>query len=170
MRPVQGFEGLYEVDEYGNVYSKDKIVNHPTASYAVKRGKKLSPEKHSLGYLRVLLIDGDGKRCHRLIHRLVAEAYLPNPENLPQVNHKDGNKHNNNVDNLEWCTAQENNVHAVKNGLRTGEKHGIYCVVNGMTFKSISHAARYFNTSRYLVQRMGLTTIPNGSTSGVKLS
>lgn len=160
MRQVKGFEGLYDVDEFGNVYSRDKIVNHPSGGVAVKRGKLLSPERHKLGYLRVLLIDDCGHRKHCLVHRIVAEAYIKNPNNYPQVNHKDGNKRNNHVSNLEWCTSQYNNKHALSNGLRTGRKHGKYCVVNGISFDSISDAARYFNTSTYLVKRMGLTTIP----------
>lgn len=74
--------------------------------------KQLSPFIQS-GYYAVQL---NGKRY--LIHRLVAEQYIPNPNNLPCVNHKDGNKLNNDVNNLEWCSYSENNEHALKNGLR----------------------------------------------------
>lgn len=160
MRPVVGFEGLYEIDEYGNVYSKDKLVNHNFGGLALKKGKLLSPERHKLGYLRVLLIDFDGKRCHKLIHRLVAEAYLPNPQNLSQINHKDGNKTNNHISNLEWCDSSYNNRHALLTGLRTGKKRGVCCKIQNKVFDSITNAAKYFNTSRYLVKKMGLTTIP----------
>jgi len=58
------------------------------------------------------------KHYMRYVHRLVAECYLPNPNNLPEVNHKDGNKANNNVDNLEWCTRSENQQHAIRTGLK----------------------------------------------------
>lgn len=68
------------------------------------------------GYHRVQMIL-KGKRYWFSVHRLVAEKYLPNPDNLPQVNHKDGNKLNNHVDNLEWCTASENIKHSIKMGL-----------------------------------------------------
>lgn len=159
-QPVVGFEGLYEVDELGNIFSKDKIVNHPSGGYAVKRGRILSQEKHRLGYKRVLLISHDNKRVHMLVHRAVASAFIPNPEDLPQVNHKDGNKSNNCVDNLEWCTSQDNNVHALKTGLRSGEKHGFFCRVGKYVFKSVAEAAKYFNTTRYKLKAMGLTTIP----------
>lgn len=159
-RPIVGFEGLYEVDEYGNIYSKDKAVNHNCGGIAVKKGKMLSQEKHTLGYRRVLLISPDHKRIHMMVHRAVATAFLPNPLSLPQVNHKDGNKANNNVENLEWCTAHENNVHSVKNGLRTSKKHGNYCRFGGYVFMSVAEAMKYFNISRYRLEAMGLTTIP----------
>lgn len=77
------------------------------------RGRLLKPLKTYNGYLRVC-INGKYKR----IHRLVAETFIPNPNNLPQVNHIDGNKENNNIDNLEWCTAKQNIQHAYKTKLR----------------------------------------------------
>lgn len=76
------------------------------------RGNILKPKHNNRGYCYVRL---GGKNYY--IHRLVAEKYIPNPENKPQVNHKDGNKDNNNVSNLEWSTAKENKIHAVENNL-----------------------------------------------------
>ena len=73
-------------------------------------GKKLKPQLNGKGYLRVSI---SGKLV--FVHRLVAELYVPNPENKPQVNHKDGNKQNNSAKNLEWVTNMENRKHAVKN-------------------------------------------------------
>lgn len=159
--PVLGFEGLYDIDDNGVVYSRDKMVGHPTAPFAIKKGRVLSQETHKHGYKRVLLIGQDGKRCHRLVHRLVAEAFLDNPNKLPQVNHKNGNKTDNRVANLEWCSSQYNNVHALKTGLRTGKKSGQYCKVGKFKFKCITQAMEYFKMSRYLlIHRLGLTTIP----------
>ena len=89
----------YEITENGEVINK--ITGH-----------KLSPQPNGKGYLRVSI----GKKL-MFVHRLVAEKYIPNPENKEQVNHKDGNKLNNSVNNLEWVSNQENRTHAVKNNL-----------------------------------------------------
>lgn len=112
-KQIQGFEGLYEVSSYGRIRtlrSSPKLkVNHclTPAECAVRNGK---------GYKTVTLYrDKRGKQL--MVHRLVAEAFIPNPENKPQVNHKDTDKHNNIKDNLEWCTNAENKEHAIMNGL-----------------------------------------------------
>ena len=98
------------IDDY-EITRDGKVINKQT-------GHTLAPQPNGKGYLRVSI----GKKL-MFIHRLVAEKYIPNPENKPQVNHKDGNKLNNCVDNLEWVTNQENRNHAVDNDLQvTGEK------------------------------------------------
>lgn len=92
---VEGYETLYEISNLGNVRNKAS-------------GRLLKPRKSSNGYLRVILYKGDGTYKNYSVHRLVANAFLPNPLNLPEVNHKDFNKLNNSVDNLEWCSRQYN--------------------------------------------------------------
>jgi hypothetical protein len=112
----------YGVDHGGNVYS---LRNHGGAKRLAP--KKMKPYKHPTGYLTVTLLSGTGKettKAPKLIHRLVADAFIPNPKGLPEVNHKDGNKHNNHVDNLEWVTKSENALHAFAEGLRTPNKGG----------------------------------------------
>ena len=91
-----------EIDDYPNyvVYDNGRIQN-------IKTGRFLQPQFFGNGYLRVGL-SHEGKQKQHLIHRLVAQAFLPNPNNLPVVNHKDGNPSNNNVSNLEWCTQEYN--------------------------------------------------------------
>lgn len=93
----------YEIFEDGQIFS------HLT-------NKFLSPQKKGRGYLGVFL-RVDGKTLQRYVHRLVAEKYIPNPDNLPEVNHIDGDVTNNHVSNLEWCSRQGNVDHAVATGL-----------------------------------------------------
>ena len=96
-RDIKGYED-YQVTSWGRVYNKahEKFVN---------------PEVNFKGYLRVDLYRNH-ERKHMKVHRLVAEAFIPNPENKPQVNHIDGNKRNNSVTNLEWVTDAENKAKA----------------------------------------------------------
>lgn len=109
---VKGYEGLYEVDELGNVYS---IVHN-----AHRRKRQLKPFVNKQGYLKVNLYDVNGKCKKKYVHRLVAEAFIDNPLNKPNVNHIDVNVKNNNVNNLEWCTQSENLLHCVKLGRHRG--------------------------------------------------
>lgn len=86
-----------------------------------KNGKILTPRRHTAGYLRVSFYK-DGKNIDKYIHRLVAEAFLPNKDNLPVINHRDEHKDNNNVTNLEWCT-QEYNSNYGTGKIRMGKSH-----------------------------------------------
>lgn len=111
---------IYEVSNLGRVRSKKirvKVNPIDKRDYITTRGGNIrkSYNKEN-GYKAVMLKIDDSKRSY-LIHRLVAECFLPNPNNYRCVNHKDGDKTNNKVDNLEWCTHQENMIHAYKNGL-----------------------------------------------------
>ena len=115
-KPIKDLENLYEIDENGNVYSLPRLKKTPTTQYLSKE-RKLKPYNNGYGYLLVDMRK-DGKRYMRLVHRLVAETFLPNPQNLPQINHIDGNKMNNKLENLEWCTCSQNQYHAFENGLK----------------------------------------------------
>lgn len=90
--------------------------NGSVVSLLGKEPRLLKPSLDKYGYLKIGLFIEEGRRKWFTIHRLVAQAYVPNPNNLPQVNHKDGNKLNNHYSNLEWCTAKENIHHAWSTG------------------------------------------------------
>lgn len=107
MKPIAHYEERYLLAETG------EVIN-------CENNKPLTPIKNNNGYLKVSLANGDGTAKQLTIHRLVALHYLPNPYEHPQVNHIDGNKHNNHAANLEWCTHAENIRHAFKTGLRPG--------------------------------------------------
>lgn len=103
-RDIAGYEGTYQISNFGRVKS-------------FKRGERiLKPKLHTGGYLCVILYS-NGSGNGRFIHRLVAEAFIRNPQNKSTVNHLDGDKTNNHVSNLQWATQHENNQHAVLTGL-----------------------------------------------------
>lgn len=120
-KDIEGFEGIYQVSDQGRVkslerYSPQKhLIKERILKFSVSQG----------GYLDVSLYK-DGKRYHKKPHKLVAEAFIPNPNNLPEVDHIDTNKFNNTVENLRWVTHQENHMNPLtrklKSEINTGKK------------------------------------------------
>lgn len=104
-KDIKGFEGIYKVSNYGRIKS------------IIRYKKMMKTALDRSGYLKICLTDSKHKKHTIKIHRLVAENFIPNTENKEQVNHIDGNKENNRVDNLEWCSQSENMIHAFKNNL-----------------------------------------------------
>lgn len=120
-KPVNGFENLYEISNKGNLKALEKswmAINYKSKTYhkITFREKMIKPSISKCGYKQVILCKNN-KTYGKTIHKLVAEAFIPNIENKKCVNHIDGNKLNNNVNNLEWCTHKENSKHSWENGL-----------------------------------------------------
>ena len=153
-KPVPNYEGLYEVSNLGRVRSLDHFVSSGIKhnKKVIKKGKLLNPS-FCRGYKKITL-SKDNKRVSKQVHRLVAQAFLLNKDNLPQVNHKDGNKLNNTVDNLEWCTCKENILHAFKNNLRT--KEGIRKSVKAMNKKNMKNIIQLSKEGTFLNEFMSL--------------
>jgi hypothetical protein len=122
-KDVIGWEGLYQVSNFGEIRSLDRVVNSRGNNNRILKGRLRKLLITNGRYNSVNLIDKkNGKSTRNSVHRFVAEAFIPNPENKPCVNHIDGNKQNNHVSNLEWCTYAENANHAIETGLKTPHK------------------------------------------------
>lgn len=149
--PIKGFEELYEIYENGDVYSKKRVIKGKDGiNYPFKR-KKLNiiynPKNNSMS------VDlWKNNKAHRFYqHRLLGEHFIPNPENKPEINHIDGNRCNNSLNNLEWVTSSENKQHAINTGLkvytnRLTKKDFLDClndVINGESYLSLTKRVPY---------------------------
>lgn len=117
-KDIENYEGLYQVSSLGNVKSLSRVVVNKNGQTQAYPEKLLKPDVYRTkcsNYLRVTLCK-DHKTKRYLVHRLVANAFIPNPDKKPIINHKDNNAENNNTSNLEWCTHAENMLHAQKQG------------------------------------------------------
>lgn len=112
-KPITGYEQFYEVSNLGKVRCVERLIVMPTYTY-IKKSKELTQFKDGRGYLHVKLYDGSGNPKSWTTHRLVALTFIPNPENKSSINHINGNKLDNRLENLEWCTHAENMKHASK--------------------------------------------------------
>lgn len=129
----------YQISNLGNVYSEK--------NYKIRKSFVTN------GYLTIYLFK-NGKRYRKKIHRLVAEAFIPNPNNLPIINHIDGNKLNNIVSNLEWCTSKQNTIHAYKTGLMKTKQINQYDLKGNFikTWDSIISASVELQLNRKSIQ------------------
>lgn len=146
-KDIKDYEGLYQISNYGRVkrLSKQKRnynINTKNYDIIILPDKIVTPQLNQYGYYRIGLTKNGKRKCYS-VHRLVAQSFIPNPENKLQINHKDENKQNNCVDNLEWRTAKYNANYGTRNK-RTGRKQMklILCVETGVIYKSLSEAGK----------------------------
>lgn len=133
-KDVVGYEGLYLVNNEGVIKNyRGRILKDGYNGYGRTQYKKVTLTK-------------DGERKDLLIHRLVAEAFIPNPNNLPVVNHKDGNRLNNTIENLEWCTQQYN----IRSYHNNRQLKLVYCKELDMYFNGLTNAQNYLRSIGYL--------------------
>lgn len=155
-KEIPNTDGFYYVSNLGRVKSKarPRVMSNGT----VKHYKEfiLKQINHTQGYLSVNLYLDNGKQCKRLVHILVAEAFIPKYADGLDVNHKDGNKKNNHVENLEWCTHKENVHHCNDTGLRSDVKK-VAAIKNG---KVVAHG----NFSRELAEKLKASGAISAST------
>lgn len=144
-KDIAGYEGLYQVSNQGNVRSLDRVSEHNFSGKITLKGTEKKPSFDGK-YLFVVL-SKEGKRKQVTVHRLVAEAFIPNPQGLPCVNHKDENKKNNVVDNLEWCTNKYNSNYGtcIERSREKKEKKVVQYDLNGnfiKEWKSLAEAEK----------------------------
>ena len=132
-KDVPGFEGLYQVSNYGQIKSTPRrgTVGGIMKGHADRKG-----------YINITLRK-DGKQYTQKLHRLIAITFIPNPHNYPEVNHRDENKQNNRIDNLEWCSTSYNHEYGTRT-LRASARCGkpICCVETGVEYQGARQAAR----------------------------
>lgn len=133
IKNIPGYEGLYIITPQGNIFS-------------IASNRWITSPVGQSGYKKAILTNKMRSR-HFPLHRIIALTFIPNPENKPCVNHIDGNKLNNNIDNLEWCTYSENNKHAFAIGLKmpSARKIPVICLTTGEVFESMKLAANAYN-------------------------
>ena len=143
-KDINSFEGIYQISDKGNIRSLDRKIICSNGSVRFQRGSGIKPYINKQGY-RTVVLHNNGKHKMCRICRLVAEAFIQNPNNLPQVNHKDENKGNDEKENLEWCTClynlTYNNLHHRRNNKNNKKSKPVAQIKDGKIIK-VFHSVR----------------------------
>jgi len=152
-KDVKDYEGYYQISNLGNVKSLERYRKGRNNSKCIVKERILKETKGYCDRYKGVLLCNNGIKKKITIHRLVAQAFVSNLENKPCVNHLDGNKLNNNVKNLEWCTYSENDKHAYKIGLRCnkGEKNS----QAKLTEREVLKIRELYKTGKYTQKEIG---------------
>lgn len=163
-KPITGYENRYDISNFGRIKSKSRIVKNHTGSY-ISKEIIMKQQINQKGYLRISLLNKNGKRKMVSVHRIVANEFIENNNNLKEINHKDFNKQNNNVENLEWCDRNYNlnygdtrrrNVDSTDyKSIGEKNKKSLIGSKNNIVreFNSVLEAAKYLNVSNSAVSK-----------------
>ena len=146
-KDIENYEGLYQISNFGNIKRNNKI---------------LKPFKNTNGYYQIVLYK-ECKKKHCLVHKLVANAFIENKNNYKYINHKDENKLNNNINNLEWCTAKYNCNYGTRNERLSSP---VLCVELNKKFKSIKEASKLLNVQQAHISKCCLNKKHHNTAGG----
>ena len=141
--PIPGYENYYEISNLANIRSINRSILTKSGYLKPEKERTLTQRISNKGYLTVTL-SKNGQSNTKAVHRLLAQAFIPNPDNKPIINHRNGNKLDNAIDNLEWVTYSENAFHAYRTGLyksKERKRRSIVDTCTGITYPSIKKAA-----------------------------
>lgn len=152
-KDIPGYEGIYQASTFGRIRSIPHLIKANKdggTRYTNLYVKNPTVGWHGYSYIGT---SKNGECKTELLHRLIAKTFLPNPNNLPAVNHKDGNKQNNYIENLEWCTDSENQMHTSINGLFKKTKK-VKCVETGAVYRNSCDAEKQTGVSSRTIRNV----------------
>lgn len=158
-RDIKNFEGIYQVSNLGRIKSMTRVITYSNGVKHLTKGKVIKPILDTYGYYRITLYK-NGKAYQRLWHRVVAEAFVPNPNNFSEINHKNEVRTDNRVENLEWCTKGYNNNYGNHNSnLSLSKRKSIYQIDDS------NNVIKKWNSINEALEGLGLPQNNHGNIS-----